>query len=92
MEHDERASELEREAERLEHKSKELEGEIEQTRSEWDAKTGDQSAPGAADAEGAGPHNIDAEDPATGRKYGQEERREEFESADPADGESGDEG
>ena len=86
MEHDERADEVEGDIERLEHESKRLDGEIEQTRSEWEARKSDPSeAPGATDPEAAGPHNIEAEDPATGRSYGQEERSEEFESAQAED-------
>ena len=86
MEHDERADEVEREIEQLEHESKRLGGEIEQTRTEWEARKSDPSqAPGATDPEAAGPHNIDAEDPATGRSYGQEERTEEFDSAQAED-------
>jgi phage shock protein A len=88
MEYDERASELEREAERLEHESKRLEEKIGETRDEWDAKKSDSQAPGAVGAEDAGPHNIDAED-AKGHNYGQEERTEEFESAQGEDAESG---
>ena len=86
MEHDERADEVEADIERLEDESKQLGGEIEQTRSEWEARKSDPSqAPGATDAEAAGPHNIDAEDPATGHSYGQEERTEELESAEAED-------
>jgi hypothetical protein len=81
MEFDERAKELEREAERLEHESKRMDRQIESARSDWESKKSDVQAPGAQSAEAAGPHNIDAEDPATGRKYGQEDRREELESA-----------
>jgi hypothetical protein len=89
MEHDERSDEVEGEIERLERESKELEGEIEQTRSEWEARKSDTSqAPGATDPEAAGPHNVDSEDPATGRKYGEKERSEEFESAQEEDAEA----
>jgi hypothetical protein len=63
---DERASELEREAERLEHESERVEEKIDETRDEWEAKKSDSQAPGAADAESAGPHNIDAEDAESG--------------------------
>ena len=92
MEYDERASELEKEADRLEHESKRVEEEIGQARSEWEARKSDTQTPGATSPEAAGPHNIDAEDPATGRRYGQEERREEFEAAERADADSADEG
>jgi hypothetical protein len=88
MEYDERADELEREADRLEHESKKLEEEIREGKSDWEGKQSGSQAPGAVDAEGAGPHNIEDPDPATGRRYGQEDRREEFESAT---GQGGDE-
>lgn len=87
MEHDERADELEKEAERLEHESQRLGERADEARSRWEAAKSDPSkAPGAQDAEATGPHNIDAEDPATGRKYG-EVRREELEDAQAADSE-----
>jgi hypothetical protein len=66
MEYDERANELEREAERLEHESERVEEKIDETRNEWDAKKSDSQAPGAVDAEGAGPHNIEGEDADSG--------------------------
>jgi hypothetical protein len=77
MEHNERADELEKEAERLEQESEKLGESTEQARSEWEARKSDPSnAPGAVDAEASGPHNIDAEDPATGRKYGERRQQE----------------
>ena len=91
-EYDERADELEGEAERLEHESKRVGESIEETRNEWEAKQSASDAPGAVDAESAGPHNNDAEDPATGRNYGQEERTEEFDAAEREDAESDDSG
>lgn len=87
MEYDERADELEKEAERLEHESKRLGQRTNQARSEWESAKSDPSkAPGAQAPEATGPHNIDAEDPATGRKYG-ELRQEELEDAQAADAE-----
>jgi hypothetical protein len=87
MEYDERADELEKEADRLEHDSKRLREDTDQARTEWDAAKSDPSkAPGAQSEDAAGPHNIDAEDPATGRKYG-EERQAELEDARAADSE-----
>ena len=81
MEYDERADEIEKEADRLEHESKRLGQRTEETRSEWESAKSDPSkAPGAQDAEATGPHNIDAEDPATGKKYG-EVRKEELDDA-----------
>jgi hypothetical protein len=92
MEHNERADELEQEAEHLEHESEELDESTEQARSDWEARKSDaSSAPGAVDPEAAGPHNIDAEDPATGEKYG-ERRQEELEDVQAADSEGEDDG
>ena len=85
MEYDERADELEQEIDKLEHESKRLGQDTDQARSDWEAAKSDPSkAPGAQSEEGAGPHNIDAEDPATGHKYG-EDRKAELEDARAAD-------
>jgi hypothetical protein len=85
MDHNERADELEKEAERLEHESEKLGESTDQARSDWEARKADpSSAPGAAGPEGSGPHNIDAEDPATGRKYG-ERRQDEIDDVRAAD-------
>ena len=91
MEHNERADELEKDAERLEHESEQLGESTDAARSEWEARKSDPTgAPGAAAPEQAGPHNIDAEDPATGEKYG-ERRQEEIEDLHAADeGDAGD--
>jgi hypothetical protein len=87
MEYDERADELDKEAERLEHESKQLGQRTEQARSEWEsAKSDPTKAPGAQAPEATGPHNLDAEDPATGRKYG-DLRKDELEDAQAADSE-----
>ena len=86
MEHDERADELEGEAERLEHESERLGEQTEEARREWEARQSDTAAPGAATEEAAGPHNIESEDPATGRRYG-EERQDELEEVEAADAE-----
>lgn len=81
MEHRERADELDNEADRLEHESDQLAEKTDQARSEWEAAKSDASkAPGATDPEASGPHNIDAEDPATGEKYG-EKRQDELDEA-----------
>jgi hypothetical protein len=81
MEYDERLEAVEREIEKLQHESDRLGDRTEQTRSEWESAKSDPSkAPGAQDPEATGPHNIDAEDPATGRKYG-ELRKEELDDA-----------
>ena len=88
MEYDERADELLKEADKLEHESNRLAERTEQTKTEWEAKKSDPSgAPGAADAEATGPHNLEDEDPATGRNYG-EERQAELEDAEEADAEA----
>jgi hypothetical protein len=95
MEHRERADEVEREIDRLEHESEQLSQRTEEAKSEWEAAKSDPSkAPGATDAESSGPHHIDAEDPATGRKYG-ERRQEELDealAAEAGDAEDGDSG
>ena len=80
MEHHERADELEREADAAQDQSDRLADDIEETRSEWEAKKSDQTTPGAADAEAAGPHQLEGEDPTTGERPG-EERQEELEDA-----------
>lgn len=81
MEHRERADELDNEADRLEQESDKLAEKTDQARSEWEAAKADPSkAPGATDPESSGPHHIDAEDPATGEKYG-EKRQEELDEA-----------
>jgi hypothetical protein len=83
MEHHDRADELEKEVDRLEHESEKLGESTDQAKSDWEAAKSDPSkAPGAVDADASGPHHIDAEDPATGRKYG-EERQEEIEPRRP---------
>ena len=85
MEYDERADELEKEIDRLEHESKRQAKDTDQARTEWEAaKSHPSQAPGAQSEEAAGPHNLDAEDPATGRKYG-EERQAELEDVQAAD-------
>ena len=87
MDHRERADELDKEVERLEHESKGLGERTDQAKSEWDAAVSDPSkAPGATSPESSGPHNIDAEDPATGEKYG-ERRQEEIEKVRAYDAE-----
>jgi hypothetical protein len=81
MDHNERADELEREAERLEQESEKLGDSTGQARSEWEQKKSDPSkAPGAGDPESTGPHHIEAEDPASGKRYG-EKRQEEIDEA-----------
>ena len=80
MEHHDRADELEREADRAGEQSERLEQEVDQARDDWEARKSDEAAPGAVEAEAAGPHNIDADDPATGESKG-DERQEEVEAA-----------
>jgi hypothetical protein len=87
MDHNERADELEREAESLARESEKLGESTDKARSEWETKKSDPSkAPGAADPESTGPHHIDAEDPATGERYG-EKRQEEIDEVVGADSE-----
>jgi hypothetical protein len=49
VEHEERADELMEEAERLGKPSEQLKDEIDEARSDWEAKKGDQQVPGALD-------------------------------------------
>jgi hypothetical protein len=81
MDHQERADELERDADRAAEPSDQLEGEIEGTRSDWESKKSDQQVPGAVEERGAGPHQLEGEeDPATGdEKAG--DRQSELEDA-----------
>ena len=72
MEHDERADELEREADALDEASDRLKEDIEEGGSDWEAHKSDTSVPGAAEPEAAGPHHLDAKDPATGERKGEE--------------------
>jgi hypothetical protein len=45
--HDERAEELEREADKLEQHSEHIGGQIDEARKDWEQKTEDQDVPGA---------------------------------------------
>jgi hypothetical protein len=72
MEHQERADELEREAEGLGEASDRLKDDVEEAGSDWEAHKSDTSVPGAAEPEAAGPHHLDSEDPATGDRKGEE--------------------
>jgi hypothetical protein len=90
MEHQERADELEREADAAAEPSQELEQEIEQTRSDWETKKSDQQVPGAVEERGAGPHQLEGEeDPVTGDEKA-EERQEELEEAAQSEAQSAD--
>ena len=91
MEHQERADELEREADAAAEPSEQLEREIEETRSDWEAKKTDQQVPGAVPERGAGPHQLEGEeDPASGKEKAHE-RQEELEEAAHSDAKSEDE-
>ena len=90
MEHHERAGELERETEEEAERSERLEQEIEETRSDWEAKKSDPSAPGATEPEGSGAHQLESEDPVSGEAKG-EERQAELEDAARRDAEQEDE-
>ena len=50
MSHEERATELEAEADRLEEQSSEVGGHIAEVKSDWEAKKGDGGVPGAVPA------------------------------------------
>jgi len=80
MEHHERADELEEEAGGAAEASERLERDIEEARSDWEAKKSDQSAPGAVEPEASGPHQLDEEDPVTGEAKG-EDRQSELQEA-----------
>ena len=80
MEHHERADELEEEAGGAAEASERLERDIDEARSDWEAKKSDPSAPGAVDPEAAGPHELDEKDPVTGEVKG-EDRQSELEEA-----------
>ena len=80
MEHHERADELEREADAAHEPSEQLEQEIEDVRSDWDAKKSDQQVAGAVGEREAGPHQLEGEDPASGERK-QEDRQAELEDA-----------
>ena len=54
-EHDEKADELERETDDLQHQGDKVEQDIEDARSDLDQKIGDQQAPGLLDEEAAAP-------------------------------------
>ena len=47
-EHSEQADRVERELDAMQHESDELEGRIEETRTDWERKKADESVPGAA--------------------------------------------
>ena len=88
MEHQERADELEREADKAAEPSEQLEREIEETRSDWESKKSDQRVPGAVGERGAGPHQLEGEeDPATGDEKA-EERQDELEDAAQSEAQS----
>ena len=76
MEHEERADELERDADDAEEVKDRLGQDIEDTRSDWEGKKSSTGAPGATDPESAGPHHIDEEDPASEEPKGEEREAE----------------
>ena len=60
--HDERAEELEREADKLEQHSEHIGGEIDQVRKDWESKQEDQSVPGAQPPLADDPENADEDE------------------------------
>jgi len=90
MEHHERADELDRETDDAAERSERLEREIEETRSNWEAKKSDPSAPGATEPEASGAHQLESEDPVSGEAKG-DERQAEVEDAARTDAEREDE-
>ncbi|MEA2368736.1 MAG: hypothetical protein QOG41_1932 [Thermoleophilaceae bacterium] len=89
MEHQDRADELEREADGAAEASERLEEDVEEARSDWEARKSDQSTPGAADPEATGPHHLEGDDPAAGESK-RDERQAEVEDAAQADAERAD--
>ena len=53
--HEERADDLERDADRLEEQSKEVQGRVDEARSDFESKLGDPQAPGLLEEEAAAP-------------------------------------
>lgn len=47
MEYDERAEELEREADKMEQESERVKGRVDEARNDWESKEADQQVPGA---------------------------------------------
>ena len=80
MEHDEQADRLEEQGDAMEGASEQLGKKIDEAREGWESKKSGTGSPGAATPESAGPHNLDAEDPATGERKG-EEREDERDDA-----------
>jgi hypothetical protein len=62
--HDERADELERDADMLEKGGDKVDGMIEGTREDWDSKKSSNQAPGAADPADAAPGGLGEEEEA----------------------------
>jgi hypothetical protein len=60
--HEEKAKELEREADFLEKGGKRVDGLIQDTREDWDSKKSSNQAPGAADPEDAAPGGLGGDD------------------------------
>lgn len=60
--YEKRAEELEREADRLEKERDRVDGLIEDSREDWDAKQSSTTAPGAADAASAAPGGLGEEE------------------------------
>ena len=90
MEHHDRADELEREAEAAGEASEKLEQDLEEARSDWEAKKSDLQVPGAVEERGAGPHQLEGEeDPATGDEKA-DERKDELQEAAQSEAESAD--
>ena len=71
MEHEERAEELMNEADRAGRASDELEQDIRETKSDWEAKKGDSQVPGALEEGETG--DVESDTPATGEGEPDEE-------------------
>jgi hypothetical protein len=62
MDHDERADELEREADKLEQHTEQVGKRIDDTRKEWESKQEDQQVPGAQSEEALHPEEEEEEE------------------------------
>jgi hypothetical protein len=62
MEHEERADELEREADKLEQHTEHVGNQIEGARKEWESKQEDQSVPGAQSHEALHPDEAEGDE------------------------------
>ena len=60
--HDEKADELERDADRLEEQNEEVQGHVDEVRSDFEGKLGDTQSPGLLEEEAAAPGGLGESD------------------------------